>query len=64
MILKFYSKNVCEPVKPLAVFLQCNVGVYEEAKGSYVVSSFIVCSNRSRSALVGVLFLYNSLFVR
>ena len=36
---------------------------WKELKTSYMVSSFIVCSNRNRSALVHDLLSYNSQFV-
>ena len=36
---------------------------WKKLKTSNVVSSFIVCSNRNRSALVRDLLSYNSLFV-
>ena len=43
----------------MAGIVQCNGGKFEEAE----VSSFIVCSNQNRSALVRDWLSYNSLFV-
>ena len=44
-------------------FLQCNGGLFEEAKSSDLILSFLVCSNRNRSALVRERLSNNSLFV-
>ena len=55
--------NVCELDQLLAGFLQYNGGKVEEADDFQVVSSFTVCSNRNRSAIVCDLLSYNSLFV-
>ena len=55
--------NVCETVRVLAGFLQCNGGKLEEAEDFKSVFVFIVCSNRNRSALVRELLSNNSLFV-
>ena len=55
--------NVCETVKLLAGFLQCNDGKLEEADYSIVLSSFIVCSNQNRPTLVRDLLSYNLMSV-
>ena len=57
-----WEGDVCETVKLLAGFLQCNGGKLEEAEDFKYVLSFVVCSNRNRSALVCDLLRYNSLF--
>ena len=54
-------RNTCERMRnspAIAGFLQCNDG-----KTSNVFSSFFVCSNRNRSAVVHELLSNNSLFV-
>ena len=55
--------NVCETVRRLAGFLQCNGEELEEAVDFKSVFMFIVSSNRNRSALVRELLCNNSLFV-
>ena len=55
--------NVCEAVKHLAGFLNAMEKSWKKLKTSNVFSSFVVCLNRIRSALVGVLLRDNSLFV-
>ena len=55
--------NVCETVRRLAGFLQCNGGKLKKLNTSNLFSSFIVSLNRNRSALVRELLCNNSLFV-
>ena len=47
----------------IAGFLQCNGGKLEETETANVFSSFIVCKNRNRSALLRELLSNNSPFV-
>ena len=49
---KDVSHGVCKTVKLFSGYLQCNGGGWEKLKTSNVASSFIVCSNRNRPALV------------
>ena len=55
--------NVCETVRRLAGFLQCNGRKLEEAEDFKTFSSLIVSSNRNRSAQLCELLCNNSLFV-
>ena len=51
--------NVCETVQLLAGMAE----IWKKLKSSNEVLSFLVCSNRNRSALVRDLLSYNSQFV-
>ena len=57
--------NICETVRRLVGFLQCNGGKLEEAEDIKLdfESSLIIGSNRKRSALLRELLCNNSLFV-
>ena len=58
--------NTCKLMRnspTIAGFLLCNGGKLEEAEDFKCVSSFIVCLNQNRSALVRELLSNNPLFV-
>ena len=55
--------NICETVQLLQDFFCAMEESWKKLKTSNVFSSFIVCSNRNRSALVRELLSYYSLFV-
>ena len=55
--------NVCETVRSLGNFFSAMAGSWKKLKTSNLFSSFIVSSNRNRSALLHELLCNNSLFV-
>ena len=56
--------NVCDTVQPfLRDFFSAMAESWKKLKTSNVFSSFIVCKNKKRSALVRELLSNNSLFV-